>query len=533
MATSLKELIVTFEANAKPVVNALNKIDSKLKHTTESLKSTGESFTRLGKEIGLNLSLPLATLGGASLKTVADIQSLEASLTSVLAKFNTGVPIQQAVANEIEHLRSVTTDLGVSFSASVKPYTRYLASSKDSLETNRKVMKSFLGLSAGLGLTSEELNRVIRALEQMQSKGKVMSEELKLQLGDAVPGAVGLFAEAMGVSEAELFKLMEQGKVSSDVLSKVADTIDKKYGAAIDKGSKTIRANANRIANAFYMLRVNVGRGMDEAFKINDKMASFATWLTKVSNNFAKLDENGKKVILSIGLFLAVIAPLLVALGTVIKILGFAVLGFKFLLKPIILLVGFLPKIIAGFKFLLKPIILLVGFLPKIIAGFKLLVGLLVGFLPKIIAGFKLLVGFLPKIIAGFRLLGIILAANPLGAFVAASSLIIIYWKEIVGLFRKAFDWLSKISLSGIWSKFKDFVGFGDGQVDISSGPKSSLANTTNMGSIANNQKTVNNNLTVNIPPGISGSDATAIKDALKQALQEENRQSYIELGAQ
>ena len=182
---------------------------------------------------------------------------------------------------------------------------------------------------------------------------------------------------------------------------------------------------------------------------------------------------------------------------------------------------------------MLKPIILLVGFLPKIIAGFKLLVGLLVGFLPKIIAGFKLLVGFLPKIIAGFRLLGIILAANPLGAFVAASSLIIIYWKEIVGLFRKAFDWLSKISLSGIWSKFKDFVGFGDGQVDISSGPKSSLANTTNMGSIANNQKTVNNNLTVNIPPGISGSDATAIKDALKQALQEENRQSYIELGAQ
>ena len=31
MATSLKELIVTFEANAKPVINALNQIDSKLK----------------------------------------------------------------------------------------------------------------------------------------------------------------------------------------------------------------------------------------------------------------------------------------------------------------------------------------------------------------------------------------------------------------------------------------------------------------------------------------------------------------------
>ena len=59
------------------------------------------------------------------------------------------------------------------------------------------------------------------------------------------------------------------------------------------------------------------------------------------------------------------------------------------------------------------------------------------------------------------------------------------------------------------------------------------MANTTNMSSIANNQKTVNNNLTVNIPPGMSGSDATSIKAAVKQALQEENRQTYIELGAQ
>jgi len=59
------------------------------------------------------------------------------------------------------------------------------------------------------------------------------------------------------------------------------------------------------------------------------------------------------------------------------------------------------------------------------------------------------------------------------------------------------------------------------------------MANTTNMSSIANNQKTINNNLTVNIPPGTSALDTLGIKTAIKQALQEENRQSYIELGAQ
>lgn len=511
MATSLKELIVTFEANAKPVVNALNHIDAKLKHTTRSLRSTGESFTRLGKEIGLTLSLPLAALGGASIKATADIQSLEASLTSVLAKFATGLPIQEAVANEIDHLKAVTTSLGVSFSASVKPYTRYLAASKDSLETNRKVIKSFLGLSAGLGLTSEDVNRVIRALEQMQSKGKVMSEELKLQLGDAVPGAVGLFAEAMGVSEAQLFKLMEQGKVSSDVLSKVAYTIDKKYGAAIDKGSKTIRANANRISNAFYMLRVNVGRGMDETFKINNKMASFATWLTKVSNNFSRLDENGKKVILSVGLLVAGLAPLLIILGSIAKILAIAVLGFMVLTKPLILLVGLLPKIVAG-----------------------------------------------------FRALALVAAMNPLGAFVAATVTIVTYWREIIDLFKKAGSFIGRAG-SKIWGALPDwtkpnmnrmnnvdysptdfkkvFKAVGSGINSFTSGFNNFLSERDLLpdsylkagpyNSPMNNQKNINNNLTVNIPPGMSGSDATGIKDAIKQALQEENRQSYIELGAQ
>ena len=284
----------------------------------------------------------------------------------------------------------------------------------------------------------------------------------------------------MGVGSKEFLKMMEQGKVSSKVLQDVAEVIDKKYGAAIAKGSRTIRASTNRISNAFFLLRVNVGRGLDETFKVNEKMAAFAEWLTKVANNFAKLDAKGKKVILTIGLFLAVVGPLLLAIGAIAKILSFAVLGFNLLVRPIVLLVGFLPKIIAG-----------------------------------------------------FRLLGIVMAANPIGAFIAATSLIIIYWKEIVGLFEKAFSWLSKMNLSGVWNKFKDFTGLGgedtvvtNAQTAVASGPQSTPANF-------NNQRTVNNSLTVNVPPGMGASDALGLKNAVKQALQEENRQSYIELGAQ
>tara|TARA_R110002012_G_scaffold215674_6_gene386731 strand:- start:3408 stop:4943 length:1536 start_codon:yes stop_codon:yes gene_type:complete len=511
MATSLKELIVTFEANAKPVINALNKIDSKLKHTTRSLTSTGESFVRAGKEIGLALSLPIAGLGASSIKAIADIQSLEASLTSVLKRYDTGLPIQQAVTAEIDHMKSVSKELGTSFTDSVKPYVKYLAASKDSLETNRKVIKSFLGLSAGLGLTADDTKRVVRALEQMQSKGQIMSEELKLQLGDAIPGAVALFADSLNLSTNAFLDLVEKGEVSSKILSKVADTIQKKYGESIKKGSLTIRANMNRIGNAFYDLRINVGRSLDQVYNINNRFRSFANWLDRVAQNFKRLDDKGKKIILTIGLLVTVLGPLLLIIGTLAKLLGIVTLGFRILTKPLLLIIGLLPKMIAG-----------------------------------------------------FRALALIMAANPLGAFVVATVTIVTYWREIVDLFKKAGSFIGNMG-SKAWGALPDwmkpdmnkmkeidyspadykkvFKADGSGINSFIGGFNNFLAERNlipdsylrggSYNSPMNNHKTVNNNLTVNIPPGMSGSDATGIKDAIKQALQEENRQSYIELSAQ
>lgn len=485
MATSLKELVVTFQANAGPVLNALNRIDSKLKQTSRNLISTGESFTRIGREIGLTLSLPIAAMGIASVKAAADIQSLEASLTSVLDRFKGEGTIDSAIANEINFLKQTAEELGVSLQSIQKPYVQYLASSKDSLDVTRKTIKSFLGLSTALGLPAAQTQLIIKALQQMQSKGTVMAEELKLQLGDSVPGAVALFAEAMGVSTKEFLKLIKQGKVSSKVLQDVAETIEKKYGAAIEKGSKTIRASTNRISNAFFLLRVNVGRGLNETFKVNQKMASFAKWMTKVANNFKRLDDQGKKTVLSVGLFIAVIGPGLIALGSFVRLIGFAAGGLAIFVKP-----------------------------------------------------FKWLIVFLPKIMKNLLLFA---KLNPFTAFISSTLLILQYWREIVDLFKKAGNWISKISFSalvpdfkGIFEKTGSLISSGIGSFNNFAAERGLLPNSFALGG-ANNQPSnnTNNSLTVNIPPGMSSSDAFSLKSAIKQALQEENRQSYIELGAQ
>ena len=48
-------------------------------------------------------------------------------------------------------------------------------------------------------MSADKVDRVQYAFAQMASKGQIMSEELKGQLGDVLPGAMGLFAKAAGL----------------------------------------------------------------------------------------------------------------------------------------------------------------------------------------------------------------------------------------------------------------------------------------------------------------------------------------------
>jgi len=505
MANVLKELIVSFDADASPVLNALKNIDSRLNLTARRLNATSESFARMGKRLTLTTSVPLLGLGVASVSAESKMQSLRATLSSVLERFNTGLPIQQAVSNEIQNMVDLSSQLGISFQDMSKPYVAYMAASKDSLETNRKVIKSFLSLSSALGLTGGDVNRMIRALEQMQSKGLIMSEELKLQLGDVVPGAVSLFAEALNVTTQDLMKMMQNGEVSASVLSQVADVIDKKYVAAVVDGSKRIGASGQRLKTQFFLFRELIGSTADRIFGINDKLSGFAKWLEKLTYNFRRLNDSGKKVILVTALIIGALGPLLLLLAGVTKVFALLAIGARILGRPLFL------------------------------------------------------------IVEGFELLRAAVETNPLFLFLTATMLIIHYWKDIVQLFKDAVHWIGKLNIVDRVAKYfgfrkkkpnsEDATSLEDNKqksTSISSlkdqmlTPMSTLSPTqqmlkpsvitNNSNSVMNKGKNINNNQKYNITMnmnGVKSDDAMAIKKTLKDLLDSNARQNYMELATQ
>src|SRR5690606_13287435 len=100
------------------------------------------------------------------------------------------------------------------------------------VEETRKVFTAVAEAARVNKVSVKDMSGVFLALQQMISKGKVTSEELRRQLGNRLTGAFNIFADAIGVSTAELDAMMRKGEVLADreTLLKFADELNKRFG---------------------------------------------------------------------------------------------------------------------------------------------------------------------------------------------------------------------------------------------------------------------------------------------------------------
>jgi lambda family phage tail tape measure protein len=99
-----------------------------------------------------------------------------------------------------------------------------------------KAMGALTNAVAAFGGDDQVLHRATIAVQQMAGKGVISMEELRQQLGEAVPNAIRLMARSMGMSIGELTKLISEGRVESmDALDRMFDEMDVAFrGRALD-----------------------------------------------------------------------------------------------------------------------------------------------------------------------------------------------------------------------------------------------------------------------------------------------------------
>jgi len=196
-------------------------------------------------------------------------------------------------AQEIQYLRQVTDQLGVSFSAVAPMYGRLAAATKGTnLEgrATREIFESIAQASVVMGLGVEETEGAMRALVQMVSKGQIQAEELRGQLGERLPRAFQIFADSMGVTTGELSKLLEMGQVGPERLAQFAATLKGELAGNLDEATTRLAANVNRLDNAWLQLKQNVGEAGVSSF-----MAGQMAILADATGDVAKSMEAARK----------------------------------------------------------------------------------------------------------------------------------------------------------------------------------------------------------------------------------------------
>ncbi|WP_130078552.1 tape measure protein [Escherichia coli] len=132
-----------------------------------------------------------------------------------------------------EFIKNLADSSGVDQIETLSSFAKFSAGAGD-MDAGQKesLFSNVIGTSRLMGLSTDEINGILKAFEQMASKGKIQAEELRGQLGDRMAGAFQLFARSLGMTTEELDKAMKDGKVlSKDVLPKVSAEM----GRMIDK----------------------------------------------------------------------------------------------------------------------------------------------------------------------------------------------------------------------------------------------------------------------------------------------------------
>ncbi|HIE3984054.1 TPA: tape measure protein [Serratia marcescens] len=224
---------------------------------------------------------------GKSIMTAGqDLQSMESGLTAVTGSAD-------KAAKEMQYLRYQSNRLGLDLVETGKDYTKFLAAVGDKA-TQKQTRAIFEGVSeygTVLGASADDQSRALKALNQMYSKGTIQSEELKGQLGDALPNAVGVFVKALqktqknaNLTEKDLFKMMEQGQLlAKDILPAVGEEFKAlaRNGGALDKAVNSNRASFQRLKTA---MQNSMGQFFDGGFG-SALTSAFDTMSAALNNN--------------------------------------------------------------------------------------------------------------------------------------------------------------------------------------------------------------------------------------------------------
>ena len=229
-------------------------------------------------------------LGRAIYGQTKELDSLDFSMKTVIKS-------STELAQTQKFLSEVAVNYGGDLLTLSERYVRFRAAAVQSnlaASDTQKIFESVSKASGVVGLRTDQLSNAYLALEQMISKGKITTEELRRQLGDVLPGSFGIMANALGVTIPELDKMLKKGEVLSTVaLPKFAAALEKAYGIESLKKIDTLAAAQGRLSTEF----TGLIKGLQASDTFKGAINGVASFLGFIKDNIGAITILSKALV--------------------------------------------------------------------------------------------------------------------------------------------------------------------------------------------------------------------------------------------
>lgn len=257
MAVDLGSLFVRIGSETSGLKRGEREVDTATRRMEARIKSTTAAASKLWLAIGGTAAIYAAARAGRALVDASiAMERIENSLQAATGS-------AAGAQRELGFVRAEAERLGLNLEQTAGAYASLAAAARGTAlegQAAREIFTAVSEASTVMGLSAEQAEGALRALEQMISKGNVQAEELRGQLGERIPGAFQIAARAMGVTTQQLNKMLDSGEVlAADLLPKLAAELHKTYGKDVERAARSTRAEIERLNTAWFDLKLAIG----------------------------------------------------------------------------------------------------------------------------------------------------------------------------------------------------------------------------------------------------------------------------------
>jgi tape measure domain-containing protein len=323
----LGDLVVAIGANTRDFDKELGKAMRKMRNFGKDMKQMGQNMTR-------NVSLPILAVAGGAVKAASDLETLQTSFISLAG----GAEQAGALMNELNEFTAKTP-----FQIEqVGNAARQLIASGTGIEDVNTQLQFLGDIAATSGSSIEEIAAIF---SKVNAKGKVELENLNqlaergIPIFTALSEATGLPADALGA-----------GAVSVEQFNDVLSSFAKEGGFAAGAMERLSETAAGKLSTALDNLKL---AGAELVKSLMPVLKDVIDRVTQIAQRFANLDDHQKKMILTVGLVVAALGPLvtvIMSMSQAFVMVRTAVLALNtaMLANPFALFAGAIALVVGG-----------------------------------------------------------------------------------------------------------------------------------------------------------------------------------------